>query len=56
LRCEVREKLVTFLQQEMPEALPKERQVVTPMHPSEAIPPPLAGGQATEQRRERQRA
>jgi small-conductance mechanosensitive channel len=56
LRCEVREKLVTFLQQEMPDALPKERSIVTPVHPAEPIPGLLAGGEAAEQRRERQRA
>ena len=38
LRCEVREKLIAFLQKEMPEALPKERQEVAAVHVREEIP------------------
>lgn len=48
LRCVVREKLVAFLQNEMPEALPKER-IVAPLH----IPP--AAVQDAEADRERPR-
>lgn len=32
LRCEIREKLVAFIRDEMPEALPRERNVLAPAH------------------------
>jgi small-conductance mechanosensitive channel len=59
LRCEVREKLIAFLQKEMPDALPKDRSVVVAANPGGAIPgvPGIMWGNSdTGHRNERQRA
>ena len=59
LRCEVREKLIGFLQKEMPDALPKDRSITAFANPAGAIPGApgiMRGNSGTEIRTERQRA